>query len=98
MRLSANKNSKYYDEDLVSKVKVYLDGKYIVDATEADDIEGWVEYLKKDENGSIYTVYADGTRAKRDGYEILKSGENALEIFIAREILHGKVEIKFEEK
>lgn len=55
MRLSADKNSKYYNEELVTS-KVYLDNNPISHAFEADDVEGWVECCKLDKSGAPYAT------------------------------------------
>ena len=48
MRISASTKSKYYDEELVPRISVYLDGKKVDEVVEVDDDEGWVRCMRKD--------------------------------------------------
>jgi hypothetical protein len=54
MKLSANRNSPHYDASIIP-CRVMLDGGEIKDCVFADEEEGFVEVLKKDENGHIVT-------------------------------------------
>lgn len=100
MRLSADKDSKYYDKGSVKCV--YLDGMEVKEAVEADDVEGWVIHLKMNEDGVPYLVYEDGTEVKKDGRTRAKEMAEGIiddrEEIIAKEKLFGKVVIAFRPK
>lgn len=97
MRLSSDKNSKYYDEGRVKCV--YLDSMKVEDAVEADEEEGWVIHLKMNENGAPYLVYEDGTEVKKDGRTRAKEMAEGIiddrEEFVAKEKLYGEIVIAF---
>lgn len=60
MRLSSNRNSPYYLLPHSRIAKVYLNGSEIKFATELDTEEGWVEVIKREENGNFVVDRAKG--------------------------------------
>ena len=51
MRLSADRNSPYYNRRLIGQVAVYLDGLICTNVWEFDEEGGFVEYMVLDDHG-----------------------------------------------
>ena len=107
MRISIGKNDPGYKNWIENKDRVpYLNGKKVEDAVMADEEEGCVTVLQRDENGSIVLLDSNNKKVKPYRYRIHEAIKLLEELFeecgqysrIAETTLYGKVKIKEKEE
>lgn len=103
MRIAMDKNDVGHKNWMKNKNKVaYLNGKKVDDAVMADEEEGCVTVLQRDENGAVVLLDSNNKKARSYGYRIHKAivllealfEECNKDCHIAETTLYGKVEIK----
>ena len=67
------------DTEKCQNYTVYLDGIKLEDATEADDVEGYVEFLETDENGLFFSRNEEVAKRRVYGRVLIEYKESNTE-------------------